>query len=183
MEIKIPEQYQDLLVPVKSTETRTDDELRAALLSYNPVTSEKNIWTFWDTGFIGMPGWCKRNVLAWFRINPGWTIRVLDGIPESPNYAGKYIPSGLPDAFYGNSMDGTHNGQHSADFLRGACLYTYGGVWMDSSIFVTRSLDDALWNQLEDPACAYRVAVMVQGQSLMNCMVASRKDDPFIKRW
>ncbi|TGJ81645.1 hypothetical protein E0Z10_g7131 [Xylaria hypoxylon] len=184
MVIQIPLEYQDRLEPIENGDKRTDDEILSTLLEYQPVTSEKNIWTFWDSGIHGMPGWCRRNVIGWVRIcGPEWTIRVLDSNTESPNYAGKYIPKGLPDAFYNNTMDGSHSGPHSADFLRGACLYEYGGAWADSSIFLLRTMDEICWNQLEDPTSPYRVAVPVIYANLLNCFLAARKHDPFIKRW
>ncbi|KAI8945156.1 hypothetical protein F4801DRAFT_569370 [Xylaria longipes] len=184
MAIQVPLKYQDKLEPIKNDDKRTDDEILRPLLDFQPVTSEKNIWAFWDSGIHGMPAWCRRNVISWVRIcGPEWTVRVLDSIPESPNYAVKYVPTGLPDSFYNNAMDGTHAGPHSADFLRGACLYEYGGAWIDSSTFLMRSLDDLCWNQLEDPASPYQVAVPVIMGSLLNCFLAARKHDPFIKRW
>ncbi|KAJ3579201.1 hypothetical protein NPX13_g1361 [Xylaria arbuscula] len=187
MTIQIPPRFQHLLEPrddVDKIDKRTDEEIINSLREYKPITSEKNIWTFWDSGIEGMPAWCRRNVVGWVRINgPEWTIRIIDDIPDSPNYAGKYIPKGLPDSFYAGTMDGTHPGPHKADFLRGACLYEYGGAWVDSSTFGIRTMDDVCWNQLEDPDSPYRVAVPVFSNGILNCFVAARKHDPFIKRW
>ncbi|KAI1743879.1 capsular polysaccharide synthesis protein-domain-containing protein [Xylaria scruposa] len=184
MAIQVPPEYQDKLEPITNDDKRTDDEILRLISDFQPVTSEKNIWTFWDSGIEGMPAWCRRNVISWVRIcGPEWTIRVLDSLPESPNYAGKYVPTGLPDSFYGKTLDGTHAGPHSADFLRGACLYDYGGAWVDSSTFLMRTMDDICWNQLEDPASPYRVATPVIQNNLLNCFLAARKHDPFIKRW
>ncbi|KAI3316745.1 glycosyltransferase family 32 protein [Xylariaceae sp. AK1471] len=184
MNVQIPLQYQKELKPIEYGYEATDDEIFHSLLDYKPVTSEKNIWTFWDTGIHGMPAWCQRNVVSWVRMcGPEWTIRVLDSNPESPNYAAKYVPKGLPDAFYNHTLDGMHPGPHTADFLRGACLYDYGGAWMDSSIFLMRHIDRICWNELEDPASPYRVAVPMILGGLLNCFLAARKHDPFIKRW
>ncbi|KAI1194444.1 capsular polysaccharide synthesis protein-domain-containing protein [Nemania serpens] len=184
MGFQIPLQYQSKLEPFENGDKRTDDEIFHSLLAFQPVKSEKNIWTFWDSGINGMPAWCRRNVISWVRIcGPEWTVRVLDHDPDSPNYAPKYIAKGLPDAFYDRTMDGTHAGPHSADFLRGACLYEYGGAWVDSSIFLMRNMDDICWNRLEDSESPLRVAVPVMTDNLLNCFVAARKHNPFIKRW
>ncbi|KAI1145805.1 capsular polysaccharide synthesis protein-domain-containing protein [Nemania diffusa] len=184
MDVQIPVQYRNKLEPIENDDKRTDDEILRTLLSYQPVVSEKNVWTFWDSGIDGMPAWCRRNVVSWVRIcGPDWTIRILDSNPNSPNYASKYVPTGLPESFYNNTMDGTHSGPHSADFLRGACLYEYGGAWIDSSTFMMRNMDDICWKQLEDPASPWRVAVPVLNDTLLNCFLAARKHDPFIKRW
>ncbi|KAJ8120211.1 hypothetical protein ONZ43_g3022 [Nemania bipapillata] len=184
MGIQIPPQYEGKLEPIKASDGRTDDEILRTLLSYQPVSSEKNIWTFWDSGIDGMPAWCRRNVVSWVRIcGPEWTVRILDNKPDSPNYAPKYVPKGLPESFYNNTLDGAHSGPHSADFLRGACLYEYGGAWVDSSTFLMRTMDEICWNQLENPTSPWRVAVPVMSGSLLNCFLAARKHDPFIKRW
>ncbi|KAK5626102.1 hypothetical protein RRF57_001817 [Xylaria bambusicola] len=187
MSIEIPLKYKHLLETIDDVDKidkRTDDEIINSLREYEPVTSEKNIWTFWDSGIDGMPAWCLRNVIGWVRINgPEWTIRIVDDIPDSPNYGGKFIPKGLPDAFYAGTMDGTHSGPHKADFLRGACIYEYGGAWIDSSTFMLRTIDDICWNELENPESPFRVAVPVFSDGLLNCFIAARKHDPFIKRW
>ncbi|KAI1119996.1 capsular polysaccharide synthesis protein-domain-containing protein [Nemania abortiva] len=184
MGVQIPPQYRGKLEPIEVSDTRTDDEILRFLSNYQPVVSEKNVWTFWDSGLDGMPAWCRRNVVSWVRIcGPQWTVRVLDSNPDSPNYAAKYVPKGLPDSFYNNTMDGTHSGPHSADFLRGACLYEYGGAWVDSSTFLMRTMDDICWKQLEESTSPWRVAVPVMSEDLLNCFLAARKHDPFIKRW
>ncbi|KAI1419666.1 hypothetical protein F5Y12DRAFT_776767 [Xylaria sp. FL1777] len=184
MVIQVPLEFQDKLEPRENVEKRTDDEILRTLLEFQPVTSEKNIWTFWDKGIHAMPAWCRRNVISWVRIcGPEWTIRVLDSVPGSPTHGAKYVPEGLPDTYYNNTMNGTHPGPHSADFLRGACLYQYGGAWMDSSIFLIRTMDDLCWNRLEDTTSPFRVAVPVMSGVLLNCFLAARRHDPFIKRW
>jgi len=81
-------------------------------------------------------------------------------------------------------MDGPYTGPHSADFLRGACLYSYGGVWMDVGILLVRGLDGICWGKLEDPESPFEVSVpWMYGPVMANHFVASRKGDPFIKRW
>ncbi|KAI1267623.1 glycosyltransferase family 32 protein [Xylariaceae sp. FL1019] len=189
MAIKIPPAYQDALEPVETQESRTDDEIFQSLLEFHPVgESEKNIWAFWDSGFKNMPAWCQRNVVAWVRVcGPEWAVRVLDDVPESPNYAGKFVPQDstlkLPDEFYNRALNGEHSGPHTADFLRGAIVFKYGGVWMDCSTFLTRHIDDICWNTLSDPTSPYNVLVPWQQGLLLNCFIAARKGDPFIERW
>lgn len=133
-----------------------------------------------------MPEWCQRNVIDWHRIcGPSWTIRVLDTVPESPNHALNYVSANiLPETFVQGTMTSPYVGPHSADFLRGACLLLHGGVFMDVGIILTRSLDRICWAQLEDPASPFQVSVpWMNGSIIANHFVASRKEDPFIKRW
>lgn len=81
-------------------------------------------------------------------------------------------------------MEGPYTGPHSADFLRGACLWLYGGVWMDVGIILIRKLEDVCWAKLEDPNEPFEVAApWMYGEVMANHFVASRKGDPFIKHW
>ncbi|EEQ86131.1 capsule polysaccharide biosynthesis protein [Blastomyces dermatitidis ER-3] len=182
----IPPEFQGDLKYVEPRHARTDEEIISALNAFTPVESEKNIWAFWDSGIQSMPGWCKRNVANWSRLcGPSWTIRVLDAVPDSPNYALKYLPADmLPEAFTKGTMDGPYTGPHSADFLRGACLYLHGGVFMDVGILLVLDLDRVCWSTLADDSSPKNVAVPCMYDGVMaNHFVASRKGDPFIKRW
>lgn len=183
----IPEEFHNDIKYIEYQDTRSDDEIVASLSQFQPVTSEKNIWAYWDSGFSSVPSWCKRNVIDWVRINSrsGWTVRILDSVQGSPNHFLKYIPATyLPDAFVADKMDGPYSGPHSADFLRGASLFLHGGVYMDLGIILIRALDRICWNQLTSASSPYRVAVpLMYGQNIANHFVAARKHDPFIKRW
>jgi hypothetical protein len=164
---------------------RPDDEILAALIQHVPVTSEKNIWAYWHAGLGPMPAWCQRNVAGWVKRNPGWIIRVLDTVPDSPNHALKFVPPEmLPESFVKGTMDGPYKGPHSADFLRGALLHLHGGVFLDVGIILFRSLDRICWTQLEDSNAPFQVSVPhMYGTVMANHFVASRKGNPFIKRW
>lgn len=149
----IPSEFKDQLRYAESLDKRSDDEILNSLTNFAPVTSEKNIWAFWHAGILEMPAWCKRNIINWARLcGPSWSIRVLDTVPNSPNHALKYIePDMLPETFVEGTMEGPYIGPHSADFLRGACIYRYGGVFMDVGIVLFMSLDQMCWERLEDP--------------------------------
>ncbi|KAK5125962.1 hypothetical protein LTR85_011317 [Meristemomyces frigidus] len=183
----IPAEFQDRLRYRPSRDMLTDAEILETLTKHAPVTSEKNIWAFWHSGVTSMPGWCQRNVSNWIRLcgPSGWTIRILDSTPESPNNALKFLPSEmLPKSFVDGKMDGPYVGPHSADFLRGACLYLFGGVYMDVGIILVRDMDRICWKQLEDPASPFQVlAPWMYDTVIANHFVAARKGDPFIKRW
>src|SRR5688572_6433794 len=130
--IAIPEKYADQLGTAELSDSRSDAEILASLNQHVPVTSEKNIWAFWHDGLMNMPAWCQRNAIDWVRIcgASGWTIRVLDNVPGSSNYALRYVSeANVPECFVARTMDGPYVGQHSADFVRGATIYEHGGVW------------------------------------------------------
>ena len=115
---------------------------RKALEHHVPVTSEKNIWAFWDKGVQAIPAWSKRNICNWVRLcGDSWTVRILNSIPESPNYMPKWIPKDmLPETYVEGTMTAEYVGTHSGDFLRGAALFLYGGVSMDVGIILIRDV-------------------------------------------
>lgn len=184
---EIPPTYKDRLDLVEVLDIRTDDEILRSLADHVPVTSEKNIWAFWHAGVQSMPSWNQRNVIDWVRIcgASGWSIRVLDSVPDSPNYAARYIdPELLPQAYKQGTMEGPWAGPHSADLIRGACLWTHGGVCMDVGCILIRDLDRVCWSKLTEPGSPYSIAAPhLSGQRVANYFVAARKGDPFIKRW
>ncbi|TDZ34398.1 putative glycosyl transferase FCK3 [Colletotrichum spinosum] len=185
---EIPAEYQDKIKFVESLDKRTDEEIFESILNPPPVTSEKNIWAFWHSGLREMPAWCQRNVANWARTcGPSWTIRVLESGGSTPSSCLNWVKEeDLPETFVRGTMDGPagYKGPHSADFLRGICLYQYGGVWLDVGAILIRSLDDLCWRKLEDPNSPYQVAgPWMYGQAVANHVIASRKGDPFTKIW
>ena len=185
----IPQEFKDQLVYIDVPDKRSDAEILDSLTKYSPITSEKNVWAFWHSGLMKMPGWCQRNVISWVRMlgsgSKPWTVRVLDSVPDSPNFFLNYVSNdNLPPALNDGKMDGPYFGPHSADLLRGACLYEHGGVFMDVGILLIRHLDRICWNQLEDPNSPFQVSVpWMYGITMANHFVACRKGDPFVKKW
>ncbi|KAG4443372.1 hypothetical protein IFR05_001161 [Cadophora sp. M221] len=186
----IPKEFRSDVRYVESKDTRSDEDILDSLTEHIPIepSSEKNVWTFWHSGVHSMPSWCQRNIFNWIRLcGPTWTVRVLDNVPGSPNNALKWAESTeirLPETFVKGTMDGPYTGPHSADFLRGVCLYLYGGVWMDTGIILIRDLDRICWNQLAGASSPFQVSVPLMHTTVMaNHFVASRKDNPFIKNW
>ena len=133
----IPREFQLSLQFAACIDTRADTENLTSLTVYMPVTSERNIWAFRDTGVLSMPSWCRRNVCDWVRIHgpsSGWTIRILDNALALPNYALKFLPLDqvpLPKCFVEGTMGGPFKGQHKAGFVKRACLFMHGGMWSD----------------------------------------------------
>lgn len=183
----IPTEFKEQLKYVEAADTRSDDEILASLRQAAPLTSsEKNIWAFWDSGLDSMPAWTQRNVVNWARLcGPSWTIRILDVVPGSANHALNFVPAALlPEAFVKGTLKGPYKGPHSADMLRGALPYLYGGVFMDVGIILVRSLDKICWDILSDPTKPQRVSVpWMYGTVMANHFVAARQHDPLIKRW
>ena len=186
LDYHIPEEFLSDLETVQLEDLRSDAEILASLREYRPVTSERNIWAYWHGGVDGLPPWCLRNVLDWVRIcGPTWTIRIVDKVPGSNTHWSKFAPKEmLPKTFVEDTMTGPYTGPHSADFLRGALLYSHGGVNLDVGCIMLRDVDRMVWAKLEDETSPYEVAVpLMYGEVIANHMVAARKGNPFIKRW
>lgn len=157
---EIPAEFSKQLRYVEALDQRTDQELIEALHNPPPVTTEKNVWTYWHSGFDNMPSWSQRNVLNWMKLNgPEWSVRILDTVSDSPSHALKWVDAKtLPESFVKGTMTGQYVGPHSADFLRGVALYTHGGIWLDVGCIVVRKWDDICWKILADPNSPYQVA-------------------------
>ncbi|KAJ4286679.1 hypothetical protein N0V90_012931 [Kalmusia sp. IMI 367209] len=184
--IPIPPEFASQVRHVSSKDVRTDAEIIAELNTHVPIKSEKNIWTYWHAGIDAMPTWNKRTICDWVRIHgSGWTVRVLNTVPGHPNHALTWIePDQLPETFVKGTMTGPYTGPHSADFLRGAALYRYGGAWMDVSCILFRSLDKICWDQLADETSPYTISIPIMFDAyIANAFVAARKGDEFIGKW
>ncbi|KAL1611879.1 hypothetical protein SLS60_000101 [Paraconiothyrium brasiliense] len=185
-EIPIPPEFASKVRYVPSKDSRTDAEIIAALNESVPVTSEKNIWTYWHAGIDAMPSWNQRTICDWVRLHGSdWTVRVLNTVPGHPNHALNWIESDqLPETFIKGKMTGPYTGPHSADFLRAATIYRYGGAWLDVSCMLFRSLDQICWDQLADDNSPFTISAAIQFDTIMaNAFLVARKGDPFIKKW
>ncbi|CAG8403784.1 unnamed protein product [Penicillium salamii] len=67
-------------IPPELLDLRSDADIDYDLLHPNPITSTKNIWFFWHSGYTNMHPYAQRNVRAWHRrfTKQGWTVRVVD---------------------------------------------------------------------------------------------------------
>ncbi|KAL2839881.1 hypothetical protein BJX68DRAFT_258711 [Aspergillus pseudodeflectus] len=148
-DFKIPPEFQDQLELAGSLDPGANEEIVQAL-----TTCKRPV-----TGFNAMPGWCQRNVIDWHRVcGPSLSIRLLELL--------------LHKAMVDGIMDDPYSGQHSADFVRCAALILHGGVFMDVSIILRRSLDRLCRSKLDDPSSPFQI-----------CVPLIRKADPFITRW
>ncbi|KAL9081482.1 MAG: hypothetical protein Q9157_000040 [Trypethelium eluteriae] len=182
----LPHKLEGKLKVIPSRDCRPSEEIISNIKAPPPVTTEQNVWAFWHSGLDNMPAWTKRNVVNWARLlGPDWTIRVLDTLPDSPSNALNFVPPTLlPSAFVEHQMSGDYVGPHSADLLKGACLFLHGGAWLDVGILLFRHLEKICWAALCDPKQPYEVAVP-HAWSLMtsNAFLMARKGSPFIQRW
>ncbi|KAK2762379.1 capsule polysaccharide biosynthesis protein [Colletotrichum kahawae] len=179
-------------VPRSQLDLRTDPDIIAELSTFRPITSEKNVWAFWDKGIDAMYPSYRCTVLNWVRkLGPSWTVRLIDLIDGSPNNVYNFISKDwLPDCLVNMTMDGAHKAQHASDLIRLPLLFEHGGVWMDVGNMLHTHLDDLFWNALSDPESPYEIGLwIITGQirkkwgSFGNFMLAARKGSIFIKNW
>ncbi|KAI1177404.1 hypothetical protein F4777DRAFT_576967 [Nemania sp. FL0916] len=173
----------------------TDEQIVASLSTHVPVTSERNVWMFWDGGFAAMPAWIQRSVVNTVRREgKHWTVRLLDLVPGSSNHVlcftdrADFPRAALMEGSPRAGMKGMDAGQHLSDFARLAVVYRHGGIYLDAGILLLRDLDDVCWSALADPESPYTVACMAQQMSehpgqVLNSFIAGRAHDPFIYRW
>lgn len=179
-------------IPESLLDLRPDADIVAQLKTYRPISSEKNVWAFWDKGIDSMYPSYRCTVLNWVRrLGPSWTVRLVDLIDGSPNNIYNYVDkSWFPECFVNRTMDGRHAAQHAADLVRLPLLYEHGGVWMDVGNMLHTHLDKLFWDHLTGPGSPYEMtAWIISGQirkqwgSSGNYMFAARKGCAFIKNW
>ncbi|MCJ1358953.1 MAG: hypothetical protein MMC33_008953 [Icmadophila ericetorum] len=173
-----------------STPDLSDVDILAQLQEYRPVTSERNVWAFWDKGLANSPAWNQRNVIGWVRrLGSSWTVRVVDHVTGSPTNVSNYVESSFfPQAFNDKTMTGPHVGPHAGDLVRLPLLYLHGGVWLDIGFLLFRSLEHICWNLLEDPSTSFemggfRALVNEKMGLFFNGFIAARKGNLCIKYW
>jgi len=102
--------------------------------------SGKTIWTYWDQGINALPAFNRLCISTWAHHNPNWSIVVLDR-SSLFNYL---EPEDLP-----SHWETISTAQAKADLIRVALLARHGGIWMDSSILLQQSLDEFVWDRIE----------------------------------
>lgn len=97
---------------------------------------------YWHSGVRVMPSWCQRNVVNWARVcGSSWPICIPDNVSNSPNNVLRWVNAEmLPKTFVEGTMDGPCTGPHSADFLSGACIFSFGSAWLDTELYSSKSL-------------------------------------------
>lgn len=134
----LPDEFRSQLHYVDALDSRSDEEILDSLTIHVPVTSEKNIWTYWHAGVGSMPGWCQRNIVNWIRLcGPTWTVRVLDSVPGSPYNALSWVEAGqLPETFVKGTMDGPYG--EFVTFLLNSSFFSHY-QWFPEHLMLTSS--------------------------------------------
>lgn len=179
-------------IPKELLDLRPDSEADNEILNPKPITTEKNIFFFWHSGFPGLHPYTQRTVRAWHRrfSRSGWTIYVIDKHPGSPLNVEHFLDlndrSTFPQAFADGTLAGTYAAQHISDLVRWPLLLRYGGVYADVGFMQIGDLD-ALWNKtVGDPGSGYEILSYYQGPPespcLTNYFFCARKNNPLFQR-
>ncbi|KAF9872556.1 capsule polysaccharide biosynthesis [Colletotrichum karsti] len=177
------------VIPLDQLDLRPDAEVDNTIKSPPPVTSAKNLWFFWNSGYDNLHPYAKRNVRTWHRrfSKKGWTVRVMDLEPDSPSYIGNWIDvedaNNVPKAFIEGTLDGEFAKQHYSDLVRFPLLLKYGGVYTDVGYMQIGDLDK-LWDEtIANEDSPYEVLSYNAGgprdYSLMNYFIGSLPGNAF----
>lgn len=171
---------------------RPDALIDHDILNPPPITSEKNIWFFWHSGFSNMHPYTQRNIRTWHRrfSKSDWTIRVLNRQPDSPLNIAKFLDvtdrRTFPKAFTDGTIGGDYAPQHTSDLVRWPLLLKYGGVYADVGLMQIGDID-AIWNKtIGDPTSPWEVFSYNAGgpseRSLTNYFLCSGKNNALFER-
>ena len=129
----------------------------------------KIIWSFWDSLII--PELVHLCVESWKKSNPDYTIHFLTyetysdyiDLDESPNFR--------------------DNHARFSDLLRLSLLHKYGGVWIDASVIVNKSLDEWLEAGEYDMFAYCQAGKSTSSPHIESWLVAAPKQTHFIALW
>ncbi|KUJ07631.1 uncharacterized protein LY89DRAFT_691697 [Mollisia scopiformis] len=180
------------VIPPHLVDSRTDAEIQQDLATFKPVTSTKNFWGFYGTGFEEMPPHYRRNVETWVRrtSRQGWTVRILNQVKDHPLNVEKFLdtkdPDTVPKAFIDQKVGGDFSPQHVSDLVRFPLLLKYGGIYADVGCMLIGDLD-RLWNStVGDPNSKYEILTFNTGdpthRSLTNYFMGSLPNNPYFER-
>lgn len=137
----------------------------------------KMIWSFWHSEEKPLVAQeCLRN---WQACNPEYQVNMLHA---------SNIKDFLPDAELPANFQRLRFQQH-ANWVRLALLEKYGGVWLDSSLFLTTSLDRMLEKQQEVGADYFGFHFSdwrtpgSKNPVIENWFMAATASSPFIRAW
>lgn len=144
--------------------TRPDD---------SPVTSiPKIIWCYWEQGLIAAPDVVHLCVRSWRLTNPNYDLRVLSGNSPLVKEFGSRFPqwSRWPV-------------QKRANLLRLWLLDTWGGVWVDATLYCREPLDEWLPGHERDGAVFVQNFESRSDRIVDNFFIASLPGQKLVTRW
>jgi hypothetical protein len=136
--------------------------------------TDKIIWSYWDDA-NDIPYLVKLSVQSWKKSNHEYIIHFMN----KTNFTEFVNVSELPPIF-----NSTTHLQEKADIIRLYVLYKYGGIWVDSSIFITQSLAP-IWNNKYDVG-GFFIPLFTNNQNkkvFENWFISAPKQSKLILAW
>jgi hypothetical protein len=136
----------------------------------------KKIWTYWDDP-IKIPKTVELCMASWKKFHPEYEIVLL----TKKNYKGYVtIPEEVRTHHNFNDMP-----QRFADLVRIWVLAEHGGIWIDSTILLKRSVEDWLFPRYAEFSGFYLGGFTKKKEFpvIENWFFACNKGSPFIRKW
>jgi len=147
----------------------------AASRRHATAHAPRTIWTYWDQGVSVMPAFNKLCVQSWHLRNPDWQVRVVDKRTLQDLVELEDLPP---------TLDQLKKPQHRADCAKLALLRRHGGVYIDSSVLMLRSLDEVGgWRDVEDGRADFAGYFRGTPDFVENWFLACRCDCQLVRSW
>lgn len=134
----------------------------------------KVIYAYWNNNDV--PEFIKKCVNNWKKMNPDYEVNLI-----VPRNIKDYIPQqDFPPNFE------ILTPQRQSDWVRLYLIKNYGGVWLDASIILTKSLSDLEFIQKEnnsDGIGFYLPSSSKYTPHIETWFIMARKGQPFISAW
>lgn len=135
------------------------------------VVINKTIWIYWDKGVENAPDLIKLCIKSWFHYNKNWEIIILDDKNLSSYIEMSEIKIKNPNLTI----------QAFSDLLRIKLLEKYGGVWVDSTTYCNKPLDEWIYECAPDDVFFFKsndvdifgswFIYAKKGQRLIQCLL------------
>ena len=139
-----------------------------------PDGEEEKIWAIWFQGEKNAPELIKTCYESIRKYHPGKLVVVdMDTLFD-------YIT--LPDEIVRKFREGKINYAHFSDICRVELLYEHGGIWLDSTCFLTGPVPDFIQ---ERDFFVYRSGHKISGyySYIQNCFIRARKGSELLAGW
>lgn len=149
---------------------RYKNALQTDIVEYKPQPAQKIIWTCWLQGLENAPILVKRCIESMRQYANGYRVEIID-----LNNVSQFVQ--LPDFVISKYKAGIIPYAHFSDMIRLELLEQYGGVWIDSTIFMT----DVLPNYIVDADLLIFRGFGVGHVSIYNPFLAAKPHHPIIQ--
>lgn len=130
------------------------------------------VWMLWLQGWDRAPELVRSCAQTWRRLNPGWTVRLLDRAA---------LADVLPDDALAHVAGKTLEPEAWSDVVRLELLARYGGVWVDATVYCLRPLDEWLPPRLTAGFFAFERPV--PDRMLSSWFLAAVQGSGIVQRW